>query len=164
MVPSSMGKIKYKQEPEFYYLKNRNTTLGFAGSSAVKNLPAMQETFNPWVGEIPWRREWLTTLSFKLNFLGCILAWEIPWTEEPGRLQFMELQKVQYEWTTTTDQGSKGRGKERQGTVLLGCWNEELWCGGRSVGLRQADLVTWLPFVFWDASLRLPYLPWWLRW
>jgi len=36
MVPSSMGKIKYKQEPEFYYLKNRNTTLGFAGSSEGK--------------------------------------------------------------------------------------------------------------------------------
>ena len=26
----------------------------------VKNLPAMQEIwFNPWVGKIPWRREWL---------------------------------------------------------------------------------------------------------
>ena len=23
----------------------------------------------------------------------CILAWEIPWTEEPGGLQFMESQK-----------------------------------------------------------------------
>ena len=26
----------------------------------VKNLPAVQETgFGPWVGKIPWRREWL---------------------------------------------------------------------------------------------------------
>ena len=24
----------------------------------------------------------------------CILAWEIPWTEEPGGLQFMGLQRV----------------------------------------------------------------------
>ena len=31
-----MGKIKYKQEPEFYYLKNRNTTMGFPGSSEGK--------------------------------------------------------------------------------------------------------------------------------
>ena len=32
----------------------------------VKNLPAMQETpgFNPWVGKIPWRREWLPTPVF----------------------------------------------------------------------------------------------------
>ena len=26
-----------------------------------------------------------------------ILAWESPWTEEPGRLQFMALQKVRYD-------------------------------------------------------------------
>ena len=31
----------------------------------VKNLPAMQETrFYPWVGKIPWRREWLSTPVF----------------------------------------------------------------------------------------------------
>ena len=31
----------------------------------VKNLPAIQETgFNPWAGEIPWRREWLPTPAF----------------------------------------------------------------------------------------------------
>ena len=31
----------------------------------VKNLPAMQETgFDPWVGKIPWRREWQPTPVF----------------------------------------------------------------------------------------------------
>ena len=31
----------------------------------VKNLPAIQETWiGPWVGKIPWRREWLPTLVF----------------------------------------------------------------------------------------------------
>ena len=31
----------------------------------VKNLPAMQETwFDPWVGKIPWRREWPHTPVF----------------------------------------------------------------------------------------------------
>ena len=30
--------------------------------------------FDPWVGKIPWRREWLSHTS--------ILAWRIPWTEE----------------------------------------------------------------------------------
>ena len=29
-----------------------------------------------------------------------ILAWKIPWTEEPGRLQFMGLQRVRYNWAT----------------------------------------------------------------
>jgi len=27
----------------------------------------------------------------------CILAWRIPWTEEPGRLQSMESQRVGYD-------------------------------------------------------------------
>ena len=31
----------------------------------AKNLPAMQEAgFDPWVGKIPWRREWLPTPVF----------------------------------------------------------------------------------------------------
>ena len=31
-----------------------------------------------------------------------ILAWEIPWTEEPGRLQSMESQRVGHDWATNT--------------------------------------------------------------
>ena len=31
-----------------------------------------------------------------------ILAWRIPWTEEPGRLQSMGLQRVRYDWVTST--------------------------------------------------------------
>ena len=39
--------------------------LGFPGGSSVKNPPVMQETwFNPWVGKIPWRREWQPTPVF----------------------------------------------------------------------------------------------------
>ena len=29
-----------------------------------------------------------------------ILAWRIPWTEEPGRLEFMGCQIVGHDWTT----------------------------------------------------------------
>ena len=35
--------------------------------------------FDSWVGKIPWRKAWQPT--------PVILAWRIPWTEEPGRLQ-----------------------------------------------------------------------------
>ena len=46
----------------------------------VNNLPAMQEAgFDPWVGKIPWRQEWL-----------------IPGTEEPGRLQSMGSQRIRH--------------------------------------------------------------------
>ena len=53
----------------------------------VKNLPAMQETQIQVLGwEDPLERGMATHCS--------ILAWRIPWTEEPGRRQFMGLQKV----------------------------------------------------------------------
>ena len=54
--------------------------MGFPGDPVVKNPPA-NSGFDPWVGKIPWRREMVTHSS--------ILAWEIPWTEEPGGLQSM---------------------------------------------------------------------------
>ena len=31
-----------------------------------------------------------------------ILAWKMPWTEEPGRLQSMDSQRVGHDWTTNT--------------------------------------------------------------
>ena len=34
--------------------------------------------------------------------LSSILAWEIPWTEEPGGLQSMGLQRVEHDWVTNT--------------------------------------------------------------
>ena len=37
--------------------------MGFPGGSAVKNLPA-GNVVHPWVGKIPWRREWLATPLF----------------------------------------------------------------------------------------------------
>ena len=50
----------------------------------VKNLPAMQETWIRYLGqEDPLEKEMATHSS--------ILAWSIPWTEEPGRLQSMGL-------------------------------------------------------------------------
>ena len=56
-------------------------------AQTVKNQPAMQET---WVRSLGWEdplEEGMATLS-------SIPAWRIPWTEEPGMLQFMGLQRV----------------------------------------------------------------------
>ena len=52
----------------------------------VKNPPAVQETWVPSLGqEDPLEKDMATPSS--------ILAWEIPWTEEPGGLQFMGSQE-----------------------------------------------------------------------
>ena len=38
----------------------------------------------------------------KMATLSSVLAWKIPWTEEPGRLQSMESQRVGHNWVTFT--------------------------------------------------------------
>ena len=52
----------------------------------VKNLPAMLETWVPSLG-----RE--DPLEKKMATHSRILAWKIPWTKDPGRLQSMEPQE-----------------------------------------------------------------------
>ena len=53
----------------------------------VKNLPAMQDTWVPSLG-------WEDPLEKDMASPSSILAWRIPWTEEPGRPQSIELQRV----------------------------------------------------------------------
>ena len=55
----------------------------------VKNLPTMQETWVLSLGqEGPLQKRMATHSS--------ILAWRIPWTEDPGGLYFMGWQRVRY--------------------------------------------------------------------
>ena len=54
----------------------------------VKNPPEMQETWVEALGQEDPLEEEMATHSN-------IFAWEIPWTEEPGRLQSMGSQKSQ---------------------------------------------------------------------
>ena len=42
-----------------------------------------------------------------------ILAWEIPRTEEPGGLQFMELQRVRHDLATVHTRAHQGRRRQR---------------------------------------------------
>ena len=53
----------------------------------VKNPPAMQET---WVRSLGWE----DPLEKEMATHSGILAWRIPWTEEPGGLQSMGWQRV----------------------------------------------------------------------
>ena len=65
----------------------------------VNYLPAMQDTRVWFLGqEDPLEKEMATHSG--------ILAWRIPWTEEPGGLQSMGLQRVGHNWVTNTFQYS----------------------------------------------------------
>ena len=68
--------------------------LGFSGGSDNKESATMQETWARSLGqEDPLEKE---TETHSSN-----LTWEIPWTEEPGRLQSMGLQRVGHDWVTS---------------------------------------------------------------
>ena len=53
----------------------------------VRRLPAMQETWIRFLG-------WEDPLEKEMTIHSSILAWKIPWMEEPDWLQLMGLQRV----------------------------------------------------------------------
>ena len=59
-------------------------------AETVKRLPAMQET---WVRSLGQKN----TLEKEMATHSSTLAWKIPWTEEPGGLQSMGLQRVRHD-------------------------------------------------------------------
>ena len=67
-----------------YYYQNCWASLV---AQTVKNLCAMQET---WVQSLGWE----DPLEKGMVTHSSILAWKIPWTEEPGRLQSMGSERV----------------------------------------------------------------------
>ena len=56
-------------------------------AQTVKNLPAIQET---WVRSLGWD----DPLEEDVAIHSSILAWRIPWTEDPGTVQSMGSQQV----------------------------------------------------------------------
>ena len=64
--------------------------LGFACGSVVKNPPAIQEMRVQSLG-------WEDDLEKEIVTRSSILAWEIPWTEEPGELHSMGSERVRHD-------------------------------------------------------------------
>ena len=88
-IPGSHGKCPYKLRRSHQILLQCAVSycMGFSSGSVVKNLPASAgDVFNPWVRKILLEKEMATHPIY--------LAW-ILWTEEPGELQSIGLQKSQ---------------------------------------------------------------------
>ena len=60
-------------------------------AQVVENLPTEQKT---WVRSLSWEGP----LEKGMATHSSMLAWRIPWTEEPGGLQSMESQRVRHDW------------------------------------------------------------------
>ena len=60
----------------------------------IKHLPAMRETQG-------WSLGWEDPLEKEMATHSSILAWRIPWTEEPGGQQSIGSQRVGHDWATS---------------------------------------------------------------
>ena len=65
----------------------------FTDGSLVKNLPAMQEMQELRVTSLSWE----DPLEEEMETQSSILAWKIPWTEEPGGLPSMGSQRARHD-------------------------------------------------------------------
>ena len=72
----------------------------------VKCLPAMWETQ-------VWSLDWEDPLEKEMAAHSGVLAWKIPWTEEPGRLQSMGWQRVGHNWATSFSLIEKKKNKKQ---------------------------------------------------
>ena len=133
----------------------------------VKNLPAMQETQ---VQSLDWKNP--LEKGMETHFR--ILAWRIPWTEEPGGLQ---LQRVRHTERSSTGGWAGPRGRQSAWKPIcsdkakppapenrseaslarwgwgLGLWERKSWevrCGSRTRALRP-DWVNPLPCQPWGG-------------
>ena len=64
-------------------------------AQTIKILPAVQQTWIQSLGQEDSLEKGMATHS-------SIPAWRIPWTEEPGGLQFMGSQRVRHNWASNT--------------------------------------------------------------
>ena len=87
---------------------------GFPSGSVVKNPPAVQELQVRSLG-------WEDVLEEGMTTHPSILAWRIPWTEEPGGLQSMGLQRVRPDWSNLERMQAPGDG-EGQGSLACCSW------------------------------------------
>ena len=76
-------------------VKSTDVFKGFPGGSVVKNL-SVQET-----QKTIWSLGQEDPLEEEMAAHSSNLVWEIPWTEEPGRLQSVGLQRVGHDWAHT---------------------------------------------------------------
>ena len=76
----------FAQSCKYLYSFRVMTSLEAQMVKMVKNLPAMQET---WLQSLGWD----DLLEKETAIHSSFLAWKIPWSEEPGRLQSMGSQE-----------------------------------------------------------------------
>ena len=107
----------------------------------LKRLPAMQET---WV----WSLGWEDPLEKEMATHSSILAWRIPWTEEPGGLQSTGWQRIEHDWAISLSLSFMTNDVEH---LFTGWWAILLWGNVCSVSIQFLSVLFvcfWLCWVF----------------
>ena len=84
--------------PEFFiinFLCWSTNTEGLPGWFSIKNLPVMQGMQDRRVQPLSWE----DFLEEEMATHSSVLAWKVPWTEEPGGIQSMGSQRVRQDWS-----------------------------------------------------------------
>ena len=153
-----------QQLKQFHVLWNVKTTSsknicrmwtgsGFPSSSAVKNLPAIQETQVQSLG-------WEDPLEEVMTTHSNVFARRIPWTEEPGGLQSVGSQTVGYDWSnwawTGSETGVKNPGLRAKKEKRNGSVRDRLH--GPTASHMSSEQVVTFPWV-----IRIACLPLWKK-
>ena len=114
---------------------------------------------------------WDDPLEKEMATHASILAWEIPWTEDPGRLQSMGSQRVRHTWATSlsfcsltlvlTKMGFPGHASGKELPVNAGDIRNmgSIPGSGRSPGGGQGNLLPFLPGEFHGQRSLAGYSP-----
>ena len=89
--------------------KTTNDTTTSLVAQTVKRLSTMRETRVRSLG-------WEDPLEKEMAIHSSTIAWKIPWTEEPGRLQSMGSQRVAHNWANSRSRSLKSLCKAK-GTI-----------------------------------------------
>ena len=119
----------------------------FPSVSVVKNLPTMQEMQETWVPSLSWE----DSLEEGMATHSCILAWTIPWTEGPGRLQSMGRKESD---TTEVTEHS---------TTQHSWWESASRCRGHGFNPWSGKIpqaVRWLTLCTKTTEPACPEKPW----
>ena len=113
----------------------------------VKHLPAKQETQ---VRSLDWE----DPLEKEMAIYSSILAWKIPWMEEPGRLQSMWSQRVGHDFTFTfilSAAATAAAAKSLQSCPTLCNPINGSPAGSPVPGILQARTLEWVAISFSNA-------------
>ena len=123
-------------------------------AQTVKRLSTMQETR---VQSLDWE----DLLEKEMAIHSSTIAWKIPWTEAPGRLQSLGSQRVRHDWATSPfHQLLKYKWSESRWVVSDSLWPHGLYSSGNSPGQNTGvgSLSHLQGRLGWNP--RLPHCSW----